>query len=112
MNPKFLLTILTFSTLFLGRSIATASSIAPGHNIPKLSHNISTLIGLDAKAHPIIAMAIDRAVASKKTATTDKEKVKNIPHPEPALMGKVSVPKESQKPIQAPRKKGSKNIDR
>jgi hypothetical protein len=105
MNPKFLLTILTFSTLFLGASIATASSITPGHNIPKLSQNISKLVDLNPNDRQIVAMAIDRAIASKKTATTDKEKVKNLPHPEPALMGKVAVPKEIQKPTQTPRKK-------
>jgi hypothetical protein len=112
MKPKFLLTILTFNALFLGTSIATASSIAPEHNIPKLSHSISKLVGLEATDSPIVAMAIDRAIASKKTATTDKEKVKNLPHLEPALMGKVAVPKESQKPARTPRKKDNKNIDR
>jgi hypothetical protein len=112
MKPKFLLTILTFSTLFLGASIATASSLKPEHNITKLSHNISKLVGLDPNDRPIVATAIERAIASKKTATTDKEKVKNLPHPKSELMGKVSVPKESQKPMQTPRKKDSKNIDR
>jgi hypothetical protein len=112
MKPNFLLTIIAINTLFLGTSIATASSIKPEHNIAKLSQSISKLVGLDRNAPPLVALAIDRAMTSKKNAATDKEKVKNLPHPTRELMGKVAVPKEIQKPTKTPIEKDKKNTDR
>jgi hypothetical protein len=113
MKPKFLLTIVAFNTLFVGASIATASSIKPEHNIPKLSQNIYKLIGLDSKDRPLVAVAIDRAMTAKKIAASeDKQKEINLPKPKPEIMGKVAVPKASQQPARTPRKKADRNIDR
>jgi hypothetical protein len=113
MKPKFLLTIVAINTLFLSASIATASSIKPEHNIPKLSQNIYKLVGLNSKDRPLVAVAIDRAITSKKIAAREhKKKEVNLPKPTPAIMGKVSVPTASQKPAQTPRKKADRNIDR
>jgi hypothetical protein len=113
MKPKFLLTIVAINTLFLGASIATASNIKPEYNITKLSQNISKLVGFNSQDRPLVATAIERAVTAKQIALSeDKKKEKNLPHPEPEIMGKVAVPKEIQQPPQTPRKKANKKIDR
>jgi hypothetical protein len=106
MKPKFILTIVALNTLFVSASIATASIVKPEHNIPKLSQNIYKLVGLDSKDRPLVAVAIDRAITAKKIAASeDKKKEVNLPKPEPEIMGKVAVPKESQQPARTPRKK-------
>jgi hypothetical protein len=112
MKPKFLLTIIALNTPFLGASLATASSIKPEHNIPKLSQSISKLVGLNSKDLPLLTTAIDRAMNAKKIASEDKKKGVNLPKPELEIMGKVAVTKETQKPDRTPRKKANKNIDR
>ncbi len=94
MKPKFLLTIVILNTLFLGISIATASTIKPEHNITKLSQSISKLVGLNPISHPVVAAAIDRAITTKQIAVNkDKNKGTNPPQPKSEIMGKVAVPK-------------------
>jgi hypothetical protein len=77
MKPNFLLTIVALNTLFLGLSIATASSVKAEDSVPKFSRTISKLVGLDLKYHSLVTSAIDRAIANRKNiAGVKKEEIK------------------------------------
>jgi hypothetical protein len=94
MKPKFLLTILTLNTLFLG-------GINPEYNIAKLSQTLSKLVGLDGTDPNLVKSAIDRALKAK-------EKAINL---DPHTAGAVSAQPEGQKPTRTPIKKDNENID-
>jgi hypothetical protein len=96
MNPKFILTIVTFSTLSLVGSIAVVSSVKAENNVPQFSQTISKLVDLDLKYHALVTSAIGRAIANRKIISS---KNKGVDMPNRTLtLGNIAAPKIDRTP--------------
>jgi hypothetical protein len=118
MKPKFILTIVTLNTLFLGISIATAPGVRAADNLPKLSKTISKLVNLDSKYYPLVTSAIDcrrqtkgqRAIASKRIVVAEREN-KEIKPPLPVhIRGRAPQTKKQPQADRQPSEKDNKTI--
>jgi hypothetical protein len=116
MKPKFILTIVTLNTLFLGLSIATAPGVRAADNLPKLSKTISKLVNLDSKYYPLVTSAIDcrrqtkgqRAIASKRIVVAEREN-KEIKPPFPVHITAGAIAPETREQPQADRQLSEKD---